>query len=125
MQAVFKAFAESIALGVEVGAALIIAYGAIEALYRAVRSIAARRSTLEQRKDVWLNFGFWLLLGLEFELAADIVRTAVSPTWTDIGQLAAIGMIRTFLNYFLEKDLQKNEARAAETETAGTEPATA
>jgi uncharacterized membrane protein len=125
MQAVFKAFAESIALGVEVGAALIIAYGAIEALYRAVRSIAARRSTLEQRKDVWLNFGFWLLLGLEFELAADIVRTAVSPTWTDIGQLAAIGMIRTFLNYFLEKDLQRNEARAAETETAGTEPATA
>jgi len=125
MQAVFKAFAESIALGVEVGAALIIAYGAIEALYRAVRSIAARRSTLEQRKDVWLNFGFWLLLGLEFELAADIVRTAVSPTWTDIGQLAAIGMIRTFLNYFLEKDLQKNEARAAETETAGTEPAAA
>src|SRR5215469_16609014 len=125
MQAVFKAFAESIALGVEVGAALIIAYGAIEALYRAVRSIAARRSTLEQRKDVWLNFGFWLLLGLEFELAADIVRTAVSPTWTDIGQLAAIGMIRTFLNYFLEKDLQKNEARAAETETARTEPAAA
>jgi uncharacterized membrane protein len=44
---------------------------------------------------------------LEFELAADIVRTVVTPTWVDIGQLAAIGAIRTFLNYFLEKDLEK------------------
>jgi uncharacterized membrane protein len=47
------------------------------------------------------------LLGLEFELAADIVRTVVTPTWSDIGQLAAIGLIRTFLNYFLEKDLER------------------
>jgi uncharacterized membrane protein len=45
-----------------------------------------------------MRFGVWLLLGLEFELAADIVRTAIAPTWTDIGHLAAIGVIviRTF-----------------------------
>jgi uncharacterized membrane protein len=49
----------------------------------------------------------WLLLGLEFELAADIVRSVITPTWTDIGQLAAIAIIRTFLNYFLEKDVEK------------------
>jgi uncharacterized membrane protein len=65
-----------------------------------------------------LNFGVWLLLGLEFELAADIVRTAVSAAWTDIGQLAAIGLIRTFLNYFLEKDLDKYEAKQEAIETA-------
>ena len=47
--------------------------------------------------------GVWLLLGLEFELAADIVRSVISPTWVEIGQLAAIAVIRTFLNYFLEK----------------------
>jgi uncharacterized membrane protein len=45
---------------------------------------------------VWLGFGGWLLLGLEFELAADIVRTAIAPTWTEIGQLGAIAVIRTF-----------------------------
>jgi uncharacterized membrane protein len=55
-------------------------------------------------------------LGLEFELAADIIRTAIAPTWTDIGQLAAIGLIRTFLNYFLEKDLEHYEPNGAETD---------
>ena len=56
---------------------------------------------------MWLRFGMWLLLGLEFELAADIVRSVISPTWQDIGQLGAIAVIRTFLNFFLERDLEK------------------
>ena len=41
-----------------------------------------------------------------YMLAADIVRTAIAPSWDDIGQLAAIAVIRTFLNYFLERDLE-------------------
>jgi Protein of unknown function (DUF1622) len=49
----------------------------------------------------------WLLLGLEFELAADIIGSVISPTWKDIGELGAIAVIRTFLNYFLEKDLDQ------------------
>ena len=48
----------------------------------------------------------WLLLGLEFELAADIIRSVVAPTWVDLVELGAIAVIRTFLNYFLEKDLE-------------------
>jgi hypothetical protein len=56
------------------------------------------------RKALFRRFGVWLLLGLEFALAADIVRSAISP-WDDIGQLAAIAAIRTFLNHFLERDL--------------------
>jgi uncharacterized membrane protein len=55
----------------------------------------------------------WLLLGLEFELAADIVRSVISPEWADIGQLGAIAAVRTFLNYFLEKDLEKYSERGA------------
>ena len=102
MQSVFRELAESIALGVEAAAVLIIAYGAIEGVYGLVRAVATKQTKIAQLKNIWLRFGVWLLLGLEFELAADIVRTAVSPTWTDIGQLAAIGVIRTFLNYFLE-----------------------
>ena len=106
-----RRMAEMIAAGVEVGAALLIAYGALEALYGAARAIVERRSKTGLRKDTWVRFGVWLMLGLEFELAADIVRTAISPSWTDIGQLASIGVIRTFLNYFLEKDLEKYEPR--------------
>ncbi len=105
-----RRFALGIATGVEFAAAVIIAYGAIEALWGMARAVLAKRS-VGARKQAWLRFGVWLLLGLEFELAADIIRTAISPTWADIGQLAAIGAIRTFLNYFLEKDLEKYEPR--------------
>jgi uncharacterized membrane protein len=115
---VFKELAGYIALGVEGAAALIIAYGAVEAIWGSILAIVGKRPRQRQRKEVWLGFAMWLLLGLEFELAADILRTAIAPTWTDIGQLGAIGVIRTFLNYFLEKDLAKYEAQNPDTETS-------
>ena len=62
------------------------------------------------RKEIWVRFAIWLLLGLEFELAADVVRSAISPTWTAIGQLGAIAAIRTALNYFLERDISEFSA---------------
>ena len=52
----------------------------------------------------------WLLIGFEFELAADIIGSVISPTWQDIGELGAIAVVRTFLNYFLEKDMDPAEA---------------
>ncbi len=52
----------------------------------------------------------WPLIGLEFELAADIIGSVISPSWQDIGELGAIAVVRTFLNYFLEKDLDHAEA---------------
>lgn len=107
----FKHFAEIVALGVEAAAATIIAYGAVEAVWVAIVAIAKSRTEIGLRKRALVRFGVWLLLGLEFELAADVVRTAISPTWNDIGQLAAIGVIRTFLNFFLEKDLQRYEPK--------------
>jgi len=83
MRDMFKEIADSLALAVEASAVLIIAYGAIEAIGGSIRAVARQRSKTGQRKEVWLRFGVWLLLGLEFELAADIIRTAISPTWTD------------------------------------------
>lgn len=103
----FKEFAAVIALGVEAAAALIITAGAIEAFVAILRTFFLPQGKTAVRKQIWLRFGVWLLLGLEFELAADVVRTAISPTWEDIGELGAIAVIRTFLNYFLEKDLEK------------------
>lgn len=58
-----------------------------------------------QGREIWLRFATWILLGLEFALAADLVRTAVAPTWEDISKLAVIATIRTMLNYFLAKDI--------------------
>jgi uncharacterized membrane protein len=109
MEEIFKSIANRIALGVELAAALMIAYGAIEALVGLLkphREIAPARP-FHKRRQVFLRFGVWLLLALEFELAADIVRSAISPTWSDIGQLGAIAAIRTVLNYFLERDIRE------------------
>jgi uncharacterized membrane protein len=107
MEELLKEPAGAIALGVEAGAVLIIAFGSIEAFVRILGILPGRPTTHGQRKEVWRRFGVWLLLGLEFELAADILRTVISPTWVDIGQLASIAVIRTFLNYLLEKDIEK------------------
>jgi uncharacterized membrane protein len=116
MEAWLQDLAGRIALVVEVAAVLIVAYGAAEAFLQIAPTIVRRPSTLGARKMTWLRFGVWLLLGLEFELAADIVRSVIAPTWADIGQLAAIAVIRTFLNIFLERDLEayREPARAAQ-----------
>ena len=108
LQELFKTYASHVALFVEAIAAVVITVGAIQAVIDLFKP-AAKDPTqpFRRQKMVWLGFGVWLLLGLEFELAADIVRSAISPSWTQIGQLAAIAVIRTFLNYFLEKDVDK------------------
>ncbi len=91
---------------IEFAACLIVFSGAGVALYRLIPLFASSAS-MAQRRDVYSRFGMWLLFGLEFELAADIVRSAISPNWTDIAQLGAIAAIRTFLNYFLTKDIEQ------------------
>ena len=57
-------------------------------------------------RPVWLSFGRWLVLALTFQLAADIAETTLAPTWEDIGKLGAIAVIRTFLNFFLDRDME-------------------
>lgn len=52
-------------------------------------------------------FGGWLIVALEFQLAADIVGTIISPTTSHLIELGAIAVIRTFLNYFLNKELRE------------------
>jgi uncharacterized membrane protein len=69
----------------------------------------SRSTDNHQKREIWLQFSRWLIAGLSIQLAADILETAIAPTWKDIGQLGAIAFIRTFLNYFLEMDM--NEIR--------------
>ena len=107
MEEIFKEFASRIALGMEVVAALIIAFGGLLSLIRLVLLRTSSGPLFHNRRRVFIEFGTWLILGLEFELAADIIRSAISPTWHDIGQLGAIALIRTFLNYFLERDVRE------------------
>ena len=113
MEELARQFARLVAELIEVVAVLLIGYGAAEAFVNTLRHVFRHQRDDGWRKALFRRFGIWLVLGLEFALAADIVRSAISPSWNDIGQLAAIAAIRTFLNYFLERDLT-TEARVGD-----------
>jgi len=95
-------------------AVLIVAFGSVDAFVRLMRVIVTPTATHGERKAIWRRYGMWLVLGLEFELAADIIGSVLSPSWQELAQLGAIAVIRTFLNYFLEKDLESADAAAEE-----------
>jgi uncharacterized membrane protein len=101
----FNLIASYVALIVECGAVFVVAFGALQAIVGLFRVIVSGQATGSAGREIWLRFATWILLALEFALAADIVRTAVAPTWNDIGKLAVIAVVRTMLNYFLAKDI--------------------
>jgi uncharacterized membrane protein len=105
----FRAIASYIALLIEAGAVLVVAFGAVQALTGVVAAILRKSADEMQGRQIWIRFATWILLALEFALAADLVRTAVAPTWDDIAKLAVIATIRTMLNYFLAKDIAEFE----------------
>lgn len=98
---------EYLAIAVEITAAAIIALAVAEAALRAAPLFVRRNAPQDAKVDLRLALGRWLAVGLEFALAADILRTAIAPTWNDIGQLAAIAVLRTALNFFLAKEIER------------------
>jgi len=98
-------------LAVEAIGAAIVGFGALATTLRYVLSlIGVRRYTNNQ---IRLYLGQYLSLGLEFQLGADILSTAVAPSLDEVIQLGAIAAIRTALNYFLSQELER-ERRAEE-----------
>jgi uncharacterized membrane protein len=101
---------------VEAAGAAVIFVGAVLAFVGFAR-VSFRRQGLAPFAAVRLDLGRFLVLGLEFQLAADILRTAVSPSFTELAQLAAIAAIRTALNFFLGMEI-KEERQLVRTDEA-------
>lgn len=99
---------------VEAAGALIIFVGAAIAFVRFVVEAVLRRNA-GQFVRVRLGLGLYLAIGLEFQLASDILTTAIAPTFDEIGKLAAVATIRTLLNYFLRREI-KEERRELESD---------
>ena len=74
-----KYWIEFLAMGVEAAAAIVIGLAALEAIVRALPLFLRRDIPQQAKVDIRLALGRWLALGLEFALAADILRTAVAP----------------------------------------------
>ena len=102
-----KLWIELLAVGVEIAAAIVIGLAAVEAIVRALPLFLRSNVSQEAKVFVRLALGRWLALGLELALAADILRTAIAPSWREIGQLAAIAALRTALNFFLEREIAR------------------
>lgn len=100
---------------VEAAGAVIIFVGAVIGFVRFVL-VALRSRDAEDFAPVRLDVGRYLTLGLEFQLAGDILRTAIAPTFEEIGQLAAVAAIRTALNFFLGREIkeEREEIRRAQ-----------
>ncbi len=114
MEEILREFASHIALAAELVCVLCIAVGSAIALVRVILTLVrGQAADTEARQVIFVGFAGWIILALEFALGADIVRTAIAPTWEQIGQLAAIAAIRTGLNYFLNKDVEERREQAS------------
>jgi uncharacterized membrane protein len=93
---------------VEVLAAFVIGVALVKFLYKYLRHLFTPNDGITNQ-TIRIHFGSALTVALELLLAADILATAIAPTWDDIGKLASIAVLRTALNYFLERELKNNE----------------
>jgi uncharacterized membrane protein len=106
MKAWLDLVTEPVIVAIDALALLAIVVGTVEVLGKVVRA-AFRPMTDVERHTVWMRYARWLVAALTFQLAADIIETSVSTDWQTIGRVGAIAVIRTFLNYFLERDVEQ------------------
>jgi uncharacterized membrane protein len=90
---------------VEILAAIVIGIALLQFLYRYVTNVF-KPNIETTNQNIRIQFGSSLTVALELLLGADILATAIAPTWDDIGKLAAIAVLRTALNFFLERELK-------------------
>jgi uncharacterized membrane protein len=99
-------------LGVELVGATIIFLGIVTAGILLVKALLARRTA--DFTAIRLTLARYLALALEFQLGADILSTAIAPSWEQIGKLGAIAVIRTALNFFLSKEMQEERRQSGD-----------
>jgi uncharacterized membrane protein len=107
MELWLKSWTYSLSFAIEAVAALLIGVAVIISVVQILRSFRSQLDGVEERDAIRLRLGRWLALALEFEIAADILRITITPTWNQIGQLAAVVILRTVLNFFLQSDIEK------------------
>jgi uncharacterized membrane protein len=99
---------------VEILAAIIIGVAVLQVLWNYGKSFTKFSQTIS-KEAIRVQFGSSVAVALELMLGADVLATAVAPSWNEIGKLAAIAIIRTALNYFLERELRHINKEKKET----------
>lgn len=105
MEQIAKTITLYISHALEIISALVIAVALIRLVFNSVQSFVKPVNGLTA-VEARIVFGSAVAVSLELLLGADVLATAVAPSWDDIGKLAAIAVLRTGLNFFLEKELK-------------------
>ena len=113
----FTIASENAILVIDALALVIIVFGALQAFIKTIHGMFSPLLAHE-RRDIWLRFARWLVAGLTFQLAADIIESSITTSWESVARLGAVAVIRTFLNYFLERDVAETRERQHQPETA-------
>ncbi len=102
---------EYISLGIGMVGIFIVLWGVVVGLVEFIRAQFAhlgRQRKLLPLEKIRIDLGRYLLLGLEFLIAADIIRTIVKPSLEEVAVLVAIVAIRTVISYFLNKEIERS-----------------
>jgi uncharacterized membrane protein len=110
MEEIAKQVTIRVSYAVEILAALIIGIAVIKTLISYISLFKPAAGKIS-KEEIRIQFGSSVAVSLELLLGADVLATAVAPSWDEIGKLAAIAVIRTALNYFLELELNKMHSR--------------
>lgn len=98
----------------EAAAAIVILLGAAVAVVGFVRALVRRDH--DDFTPVRLRLGRYLALGLELQLASDVLRTTIAPSFEELGKLAVVAAIRTALNFFLAREIKEESAQVGHRE---------
>jgi uncharacterized membrane protein len=108
------AFTNATVLIIDAMVLVILLTGTIQAFIQGLRVMFLPSATGHERRNVWLHYARWLVAGLTFQLAADILATSIAPSWDELVRLATVAAIRTLLDFFLERDLSEVRRRQFE-----------
>ena len=105
MEEIAKQITLIISHAAEILSAFIIGLAIIKVLINYLTRIHPSNKKIS-KEEIRVHFGGSVAVALELLLGADVLATAVAPSWNDIGKLAAIAILRTALNYFLARELK-------------------
>ncbi len=106
MESLLQVAAGYVTLALQAVAIVIVAFGSARAVVNIARSAFASHPGMAEQRAEWLDYARWLVATLTFQLAADIVATSFAPTWDELGRLVLVAVVRTFLSYFLDREME-------------------
>ncbi len=100
---------QAVILTISALGAAVVVWGVFEAIiaFIGLKFSSAKEDAVSRSESIRQRLGAHLLLGLEIFIAADIISSAISPSWEKVGILVCIVGVRTVLSYFLRMELRQ------------------